>query len=154
MKRLYKKNARKRRLGATLLEAAITLPIFLLLVFGVLDLGIAVARYNTLAEAARTGARLAIVHGADAPSEMAAWDSSSAEEGIKSSIGDLMAAMGLGPDDYDVTVTYEQDADGNDMNAPGNVVTVAVSSDFSPVTYVIGDQQLTLTASSRMYISN
>ena len=78
MKSQKKNRMKQLRRGATLVEAAIVLPVFLLLVFGIIELGLAVARYNMLAEVARDGARMAIVHGADAPPEMAAWNSSSA----------------------------------------------------------------------------
>ena len=44
-------------------ETTIILMVFLLLVFGMMDLGIMVARSQSLAEAARNGARASIVHG-------------------------------------------------------------------------------------------
>ena len=54
---------RRLRRGATAIELAIVLTLFLTLVFGMLDLGIAVFRYHIVCEAARQGARQAIVHG-------------------------------------------------------------------------------------------
>jgi Flp pilus assembly protein TadG len=53
-----------------LVEFAILLPLFLLIVFGVIDLSRAVWEENTLAFAAREGTRYAIVHGSysDSPS--------------------------------------------------------------------------------------
>src|SRR5438067_10755530 len=51
------------RCGATLVEAGLVLGLFLTLVFGMIDLGIGVLRYHIVAEAARQGARIAIVHG-------------------------------------------------------------------------------------------
>ena len=47
--------------GQTLVEFALVLPIFILVVFGLVDFGRAVFNYNTLAEAAREGARVAAV---------------------------------------------------------------------------------------------
>ena len=44
-----------------MVEFALIIPIFLLFVFGILDLGRAVYAYNTLNNAAREGARVAIV---------------------------------------------------------------------------------------------
>jgi hypothetical protein len=58
------------RRGAVAVEAAFVLPVFLLIVLGAFDLGIAVFHDNTLSAAARRAARQAIVHGALAPS---AW---------------------------------------------------------------------------------
>jgi hypothetical protein len=54
---------RPARRGAVLVEAAIVLSVFLVLVLGMLDLGVGVFRHNTLSQAARHGARRAAVHG-------------------------------------------------------------------------------------------
>lgn len=47
--------------GQTLVEFAITLPIIVLIVLGLVDLGRGVFTYNTLAQSARQATRLAIV---------------------------------------------------------------------------------------------
>lgn len=51
------------RRGATMLEAAVIMVVFFLLVFGMFDLGLGVFRYHQVSEAARQGARLVVVHG-------------------------------------------------------------------------------------------
>ena len=51
-----------RSTGQGLVEFALVLPIFILLVVSLFDLGRAVFAYNTLTNAAREGARLAIVN--------------------------------------------------------------------------------------------
>jgi TadE-like protein len=56
-----------------MLECAIALPIMLLALFAILDLGLAATRYNALAEAARQIARQAILHGSLAPVEVGSW---------------------------------------------------------------------------------
>ncbi|MFW6136393.1 MAG: TadE family protein, partial [Chloroflexota bacterium] len=43
--------------GQELVEYALTLPIFLLLVIGIMEFGVTVFVYNTMANAAREGAR-------------------------------------------------------------------------------------------------
>ena len=48
--------------GQSLVEFALVLPLFLVLVMGVCDLGLAVFSYNAVTNAAREGARLAIVN--------------------------------------------------------------------------------------------
>ncbi|MEO8274098.1 MAG: TadE family protein [Chloroflexota bacterium] len=60
MARLDRRRPRSR--GQSLVEFALVLPLFLLLVFGILDLGLAVYSYNSITNAAREGARLAIVN--------------------------------------------------------------------------------------------
>jgi Flp pilus assembly protein TadG len=53
---------RSSRSGQSLAEFALVLPIFLVLFFAVFDLGSAVFTFNSLTNAAREGARLAIVN--------------------------------------------------------------------------------------------
>ena len=52
----------ERRRGQALVEFALVLPIFLLILVALFDLGRAVFAYNTLTNAAREGVRLAIVN--------------------------------------------------------------------------------------------
>jgi len=47
--------------GQSLTEFALVLPVFLLILMGIIDFGRAVYAYNTLANASRAGVRLAIV---------------------------------------------------------------------------------------------
>src|SRR3954468_3734039 len=56
------KRRRGRTRGQSLVEFAVVLPIFLLGVCGLFDLGRAVFAYTSLTNAAREGARLAIVN--------------------------------------------------------------------------------------------
>src|SRR5215218_1882556 len=69
----YTTRQRSCRDGAAMLECAIALPIMLLALFALLDLGLAATRYNALAEAARQIARQAILHGSLAPVEIGSW---------------------------------------------------------------------------------
>src|SRR4051812_49820806 len=57
---------RGRSTGQALLEFSLILPVFLIMLMGVIDLGRAIWAQNSLAAAAREGARLAIVHGGSA----------------------------------------------------------------------------------------
>jgi hypothetical protein len=53
--------SRPRRRGQALVEFALVLPIFLVLLFGIIDLGRYIYMNSTLSEAAREGARVAAV---------------------------------------------------------------------------------------------
>lgn len=66
----WRANARR---GASMVETVIILSVFLMLILGTFDLGLATYRYNTISQAARQGARQAIVHGALAPAAMGTW---------------------------------------------------------------------------------
>ena len=134
------------RRGATLVEAALVTVALLSLLLGTLDLGIAVLRYNMLSEAARTGARLAIVHGSDA-TEMTTWDKGRAETEIKTALAPLLA--GSGASDFTVTVTYDAGV------TPGRPVTVTVQHNWVPiVSFLFGTTAVPLTANSKMIIAN
>jgi len=53
---------RSRQRGQSLVETALVLPVVLILLMGLFDFGRAIFAYNTVAEAARNGARVAIVN--------------------------------------------------------------------------------------------
>src|SRR6188472_942734 len=61
MSRLSLRRSRTRR-GQALVEFALVLPIFVLFMVAIFDLGRAAFAYNTLTNAAREGARMAIVN--------------------------------------------------------------------------------------------
>ena len=113
--------------GQGLAEFAIALPAFLLILFGLLDVGRAVFAYNGVTNAAREGARLAIVN-QDATS-------------IETRAADQATAL-----DVTATVQFREpspnpDAADNAVCAPerlGCIAVVRVSTAWSAVTPVIG----------------
>jgi Flp pilus assembly protein TadG len=58
----FRSNHRRRGRGQALVEFALVIPIFLILLMAVFDLGRAVFAYNSITNAVREGARLAIVN--------------------------------------------------------------------------------------------
>ena len=157
---------RTNRRGAALVEAAITLSAFLILVLGMLDLGIGVLRYNTIAEAARTGARAAIVHGSLATQELSPWDDTAAKNEITTLITPLLNAVGI-PVTSDTVAVLHTDrsvANGGDANTTtndpgistaGDTVTVTVGAPFTPLmTFIFGGSTITLTAKTTMVIAH
>jgi hypothetical protein len=69
----FETHPQRDRRGATVLECAFVLPVVLLILFALLDLGIAAVRYNALADASRRIAREAVLHGTLAPPESGTW---------------------------------------------------------------------------------
>jgi Flp pilus assembly protein TadG len=55
-----KRNIRDQR-GATIVEAALVLPVFFLLLLGIFEFGIIMSAYHTMVAAAREGARVAVI---------------------------------------------------------------------------------------------
>lgn len=139
----------------TIVEAALVFLAFLTLVLGMLDLGLAVFRNHLVCEAARQGARQAIVHGSLAPPSMVAWgpdpvgpvpgnDSSPLAQAVQPFLADL--------DPSTVTVQAQWIDGGND---PGQRVRVTVNA-TCPLTLpsLVGVSSLSLHASSTMPIAH
>ncbi len=142
------------RYGAALVEMAIILNVFLMLILGTFDLGIATYRYNTLAQAARQGARQAAVHGSLAPPAMAAWGpatyTGTAADG--SAFAQAVTPMLVGFTLSGVTIKVEWLDGGNaiQQRVRYTVTTIyrpIVASFFSASTY-------TLSAASTMSVSH
>lgn len=124
--------------GSTLLEFGLILPVFLLLTVGIVDLGRGIWAYNTLAHAAREGARYAMVRG-----ETSQHPASSGEvkEVVRS------RSLGLDPQKVVVTTSWEPD------NKPGSTVQVQVQYNFQPVTPLFPSEPIVLSSTSRMVIA-
>ena len=143
--------------GQTLVEVAFVLPILLLLVFGLIDMGRFVLADSILSQASREGARLAAVEAGwigstDAACGQAGGPVCPADVGTL--IADIRTATnrevaGLGGTITNVYLSC--DAPGNQpsnwatftsascaSSGPGNVVSVRVVYTYQPITPVIG----------------
>lgn len=112
---------RGREAGQAIVEFALILPVFLLLVLGFIDSARAVFQYITLADAAREGTRYAIVHGgaSSSPSGPTANDSVVQTQVLQHTIG---------VPNVTVASTWP---DGN--NSRGSRVSVVVTAPFVPL---------------------
>ncbi len=162
----------RRSGGQALVEFALVLPIFLVMVFGILDMGRAVWALDVANHAAAEGARFAIVHGGSQYTECPVGPQNGAVPGptgsssscpfpspSKQSIYNAAsnAAIGAGPNVI-VTACYgdgcQGDADVAD-NAPGNLVTVRVTVHvqiFSGA--LLGISDMDVTGAATMTVSN
>ncbi len=121
------------RRGAALVEMAIVLPVFLMVVLGIIEFGRAMMVSNLLTNAARDGARLAIVTGTS-NSQV----TSAVQQFLTESVGNV-------PEGTVITITVTE-ATGNPET--GNDVSKAVKRDlcavdvkvpFSKVSLIPGD---------------
>lgn len=94
------------RRGAALVEAALVLPILLILTFGVLEYGWMFIKDQEITSAARQGARIA-----------ATVDATNAQ--VQSAVSSIMSANGLGGSGYQLTFS------------PANVATVSPKSSLT-----------------------
>jgi Flp pilus assembly protein TadG len=123
-----KSRPRRRGRGQALVEFALVLPVFLLIMLGVVDFGRAVYGFNTIGNAARVGGRVAIVSQTTATIQTAA----------------MTEAIGLGTQASDVVVSYG-------CTAPysiGCIASVTVNYTFHPITPIIGAIWQTINMSS------
>ena len=162
-----------RSRGQALLEFALVLPIFLSLLFLIVDFGRVVWATNSLANAAREGARYAIVHGGSAsnpcpvgPSVPNVTNIPSASASCpypspsKQSIIDAVQAYAVaGGGNVSVTVCYGSGCSGSTdtagaTNARGTSVTVTVTSTINLVTgQFLGLGGYTMHGTSTMVIN-
>lgn len=83
--------AQRSRRGMALVETAVVLSVWLILLFGLLDLGLAVLNANDLADAAQQVSRSAVVRGSDSSPYFTAWGPAS--YGGTAASGDDIAAQ-------------------------------------------------------------
>lgn len=136
-------------------EAAFALPIFLLVVFATLDLGIMIFRQHQITTAASALARRAVVHGSEA-SKLGVWGpgSLSGTAADDSAIGKLLAAQTTGarPDAIRYEISWP---DGGNKAASDHRVRVVVSATHQPiVTGLFGVDPLTLSSSTTSVIAH
>jgi hypothetical protein len=128
--------------------------VFLTIIFAMFDLGLAVMRQNSLAEAARRLARTAIVHGDLAPPEHTAWGpnqyTGTADEDHE--IADAVRAglVTMNPAEVTIAVSWP---DGD--NRSGDRVIVAVEYPHRTILpSLFGSSALNLRAESTMRVEH
>ena len=142
------------RTGAALLEGTIVLAVFLTIIFAMFDLGLAVMRQNSLAEAARRLARTAIVHGDLAPPEHSSWGplaySGTADDDHE--IADAVRAglITMNPGEVSVSVTWP---DGDNRTSDRVIVSVEYPH-RTILPSLFGSASMNLRAESTMRIEH
>jgi Flp pilus assembly protein TadG len=133
----------RQEAGQAIVEFALTALIFLTLLVFALDGSRIFWNYLTVTEAARVGARYAIVHGALSTSPAGPGNDTALINHVKSK------AAGLDPARMTVTPTWPGG------NGVGRSVTVSVTYPVQPITRLFwSDRTFTLSAQSTMVIQN
>lgn len=147
--------SRPRRKGATTLETAISLSVFVTLVLGMVDLGYGVFRQHVLSQSTRQLARQAIVRGQLAD-RLAVWgpEAISIKADESRAVTDFIGSKLVGWDLSDVNIEMSWLDGDNDVRA-GNRVKVAMSAPYRPImTHLFGNPSITLRASSTMAVAH
>jgi hypothetical protein len=141
----------------SLIEFALVLPIFLLLVTGIFDTARAVWQENTLAYAAREGTRYAIVHGTGGSPVVGPCTSCvnpAASNRNLDLVVNAVTSNAIGVYGISVTIDYPGIA-GTVCNYRTCPVVVDATAPFVPLPsyYLLGNAfQLTLRGGSKLYI--
>jgi Flp pilus assembly protein TadG len=119
----------KREEGATLVEFSLVAVLLVIVLLSVAEMGRMVLVYTTMANAARAGARYAIVHGGDRSGSGIDGPSGPSDYSQVTTVVRNFAAAGLlTASKVGVTVTY---LDGD--NLPGDHVSVTVTYTYDPM---------------------
>tara|TARA_B100000676_G_C17981679_1_gene789383 strand:- start:36 stop:536 length:501 start_codon:yes stop_codon:yes gene_type:complete len=124
--------SRKREQGATMIEMALTLPLFLLLVFAIIELALVIFTWTRAVDATRAGARYAIVN--DPVTDISSLDCSAVTEvtttcdvGSCTDLMNEMTALYQDLQDANVTVRYGCSSTGFSGNPqPIREVTISI----------------------------
>ena len=125
--------------GQSLVEFALIFPVLVLLLFGIVDFGRAIYDYNTLANAARVGVRVAIVNQNGAGTGCATGSGGTPPASTQMSAHDcaIQAAMAMGS--VTATVSYMDPTDTTSCSPVqvGCLALVTTSYTFRPITPII-----------------
>lgn len=163
----------QRSTGQALVEFSLVLPIFLVMLMGVVDVGRAIWAQNSLASAVREGARFAIVHGGSASTACPVGDPGPDAvipvastvcpypSPSKQAIRDVVIANATaGGSTIAVTVCYGAGCSGDTnsagaTNARGTPITVAVTSRVNLLTpAILGMSGFGISANTTMTVNH
>jgi Flp pilus assembly protein TadG len=153
----------RRKRGQALVEFALIVPFFFLLLFGIIEAGRFIFYYESLSHATREGARYAIVNGANTlgcPTGPAAPGTSACDTSGANVVARVKQAA-LGVPSAGITVDrcwwyaacdYATHGDGD--NARGATVTVGASFTYSTLLPLVPLPPITVNAESTLVINN
>ena len=149
-----KSNGRTKRTGTTLVESAMVLAACVLLLFGMLELSLALVRHSVMSEAARRVARAAIVHGDRSAPAQDPWGpaplSVNAADDHPAAAAARLVLMTINPAEVEIELTWPEGG-----NQAGQQVRVATRFTHRPIVPVPGwYDELSLQAVSTMQIAH
>jgi Flp pilus assembly protein TadG len=122
-----------KRRGTALVEMAVVLPIFLMVVWGIIEFGRGMMVANMVTNAAREGARLAVIDG-NTNADVEAAISTFLQQAINVSASDVTVTIGIdeapgNPNPLNILANAE----------PRDLVNIVISVPFDSVSFVPGD---------------
>jgi Flp pilus assembly protein TadG len=142
--------------GAAMVEFALASTILLTLVFGVLGMSMALYSYHYVSYAAREGTRYAIVRGSTCPAALSGCPAYGTGVDVQTYLRGFNYP-GIKPSALTVTTTWPSSSgcspSSNPCDNPGNLVQVTVSYVFPVAVPFVPLNNLTMTSTSQMVIS-
>jgi len=142
---------RRSTCGQATVEVAMVGLLFVITVIGMIDVGRAVWNYNTVAQAAREGARYAVVHGSRSSDPSGPGSSSFTAPDQDTKVTAIVRKNASGLDLDSLTVSAQWPDATNERDAR---VKVTASYAFEPAfSHLLGLPSITLTSSSIMKVA-
>jgi Flp pilus assembly protein TadG len=136
--------------GSTLPETVIVMGVLLAVMFGIMDFGRALYTYGFVANAAREGARWAIVRGSECTQlDHCSASSADLQTYVQSLSEGAMKASSIG-----ATLTFPSASCTSPDNAPGCVAKVTVTYPFTFIAPFVSNVTMPMSSTSEMVISN
>ncbi len=157
-------SARKRQRGSALLEYAVIVTVFLMLIFGIIDFGRALYTYHYLSNAARDATRWSAVNGTTCNSDGSCNGTGGMNNGtasttdIKNYVKNNVPSA-IDPAKLTTNVNFLNSngptaCGSGGLAAPGCTVQVQISYAFNFVTPLVFNKTMTLSSTSEMVIAH
>ncbi len=144
---------RRRELGQTLVEFGLILPVFMLMIFGLVDLARLMQSHVTIQEGARDGARYAVTGRIDCVTAGTQTRDNCIKQAVKDRTADLNNSSTITSSFKSWTFpSYADPATPNNAGKQCDAIEVAVKYDYKPITpmFKFLIPNVTLSASERM----
>lgn len=153
--RPVQQGVRRGEQGAAVVEMALSMIVLLTLIFGLLEICLALYTFHYVSDAAREGSRYAIVHGSTCTVSGVSCTMNST--GIQTYVRNL-GYPGIQSSNMTVTTTWSAYPAGGTCyalgcNGPGDLATVQAQYAFTLTIPFVPRQSLNLTSTSSMVIS-
>jgi Flp pilus assembly protein TadG len=145
--------------GSSIIEMAVVSPIFLAMLFGIIELSLALYTYNYVSDAAREGSRYAIVRGSSCSvltncgvtaAQIQTYVQNLGYPGMKA-VNTTVTTAWLSPS---TTTPVTWTVCGSTCNAPGDAVQVKVTYSFHLGIPFVPKSTINLHSTSQMVIAN
>lgn len=138
----------RRMKGQSLVEMAFALPVFLIVVFGVMDIGRAVYTYNGLSNLARESSHYAMLEYSTDPTSPCFWASFNSADCL-TQVKNYAVGLNQVPGIYGMNVSVDLVACQGTCTGSGYPITVSMATHFQPVsTSILNIGPFDITSSS------